>query len=106
MDDDCQQNAVPDGRARAERIRDIADEYLRSWADGEPVSVESILDAHEDLLPELEDELRKVRVIATAGGLDVRETLLGGGSSSEPARQDKLRHPATHRAVGFPARAA
>src|SRR4051812_14460840 len=52
--------------ARRSRVAAIVHEHLRRRQSGGDVSDVSIMAAHPDLMPELGEELRKVRIIAAA----------------------------------------
>ena len=57
----------PAGQEESTRqIGQIIDEYLRRRAAGEEVSEDSLIEAHPELMPELAEELRKLRLIRTA----------------------------------------
>ena len=55
-------------RERTARLRHVVDDCLRRRATGESVSDKSLIDTHPDLLPELAEELRKLRLIEAGGG--------------------------------------
>ena len=57
---------VDELRQRPQRIRQIVQDCIRRLAEGEGVSDESLIEAHADLMPELADELRKLKVIDAA----------------------------------------
>ena len=48
---------------RTGRLRQVVDDSLRRRAAGEPVSDESLIDTHPELMPELAEELRKLRLV-------------------------------------------
>ena len=48
---------------RDDRIRAVVAEILGQWVAGEGVSVEECLREHQDLLPELQQELHKIRLL-------------------------------------------
>jgi len=51
---------------RAARVRAAVDGLLRRWADGEAIDFEAALAAQPDLMPELADQVRAVRLLAEA----------------------------------------
>ena len=57
---------MPDPAAQVERsgrLRQVIDDCLRRRAEGKSVSEESLIDTHPDLMPELAEELGKLRLI-------------------------------------------
>jgi len=50
----------------SERVREVIADCLRRRAAGETVPDQSIIDAHPDLMPDLADELRKLRLVEAA----------------------------------------
>ena len=48
---------------RPERIRKAVEDCLRRRTAGETVSDQSIIEAHPELMPDLADELRKLRLV-------------------------------------------
>lgn len=55
-----------DQQERARRVRRVIDDCLSRRASGEEVSDQSVIETHPDLLPELAEELRKLRLIEVA----------------------------------------
>jgi hypothetical protein len=55
-----------DHAGRAAKVRDVIEDCLRRRAVGEGVSDESLIASHPDLMPELGEELRKLRIIGAA----------------------------------------
>ena len=51
---------------RATRIQHVVDDCLLARAKGQVIIDESLIQAHPDLMPELADELRKLRMIEQA----------------------------------------
>ena len=51
---------------RGERIRTVVAEFLRRRAEGEELSAETLIRAHPELMPELEQELARLKPIAEA----------------------------------------
>ena len=58
---------MTDQSSKYEQIRQITEEWLRQWAAGEPSTIESLVEDHPDLMPELGEELPKLMKIAQAG---------------------------------------
>lgn len=58
---------------KRKRITEIAADCLRRWGAGESFSEESIMEAHSELMPELADELHKIRLIANAASWAERD---------------------------------
>ena len=56
----------PRPEEKLERIRRIADDCLRGWAAGERISESALAESHPDLMPELAEELRRLRLIHEA----------------------------------------
>jgi tRNA A-37 threonylcarbamoyl transferase component Bud32/ribosomal protein S27E len=71
---------------RTGRLRQVIDNCLRRRAEGESVSEESLIDTHPDLMPELADELRKLRLIEA--GRRQAEDGSGLAETIEHERQD------------------
>ena len=65
-------------REVADRAREVVVDCLRHRASGEAISDESLLRAHPDLRPDLDNELRRLRVIDAArdgaSAADVRDS--------------------------------
>jgi len=61
--DDAGNGAVGD---RSRRVREVVRSCLRRRAAGEAVPDQSIIDAHPELMPDLAEELRKLRIIEAA----------------------------------------
>lgn len=51
---------------RSDRIRLVVGECQRRWSQGESVSDQSIIDTHPELMPELAEELRLLRLVQQA----------------------------------------
>jgi WD40 repeat protein len=66
MSDQIYLHAQADDRERAQRLRHLINDCLRRRAAGQEVSDQSLLEAHPDLMPELERELRNLRLIQEA----------------------------------------
>ena len=54
------------GKQRAQQIRQIVKDCLLGRADGQVITDESLMESHPDLMPELADELRNLRMIEQA----------------------------------------
>ncbi len=54
------------GKQRAQKIRQIVKDCLLGRADGQVITDESLIESHPDLMPELADELRNLRMIEEA----------------------------------------
>lgn len=52
---------------RQQRVKDVVNRCVVRWADGHTLGDKDIIDAHPELMPELAQELKKVRLIAGAG---------------------------------------
>src|SRR5262245_40420282 len=72
--------------ARAVRARDVAEDCLRRRHAGEHLPDDAVLDGHPELLPELGDELRKLRVIERAVEVPLPED---PPTVNEPKRPDR-----------------
>jgi serine/threonine protein kinase len=59
-------NAVRDGSEKSTCVRQAVAEFLYRRADGDPVAEEAVVAAHPELMPELGEELRRLRLIAAA----------------------------------------
>jgi serine/threonine protein kinase len=80
-----------EGRDRAERIRQIADDCLRRWGRGEAFSETELIRANPDLLPELAAALQQIRRIAQAEqGCD-----LDGARPPQPGETTAVDHVAS-----------
>ncbi len=84
-------------RARPERIREIVDSCLSRWAAGESFSEAMIVQSHPDLMPELGEELRKIRLITAAGA---RETPPREVGDTRVEENPSNRMPSTTRQQG------
>ena len=86
---DASQNERRD--ERGERIRAVVAEFLRRRAEGEELSAEALIRAHPELMPELEQELARLKPIAEARDAAEKThqsdaTVTGGGIHEAEAR--------------------
>ena len=67
-DSESQESQVPE--LISERIQKVVNDCLRRRKKGEDLAENSIIAAHPDLMPQLGEELRKIRRVASARGTD------------------------------------
>ena len=57
---------APYGMDRAKKIRSLTDECVRRWAAGDHFSERKLVSDHPDLMPELAEQVRRVKMLAQA----------------------------------------
>jgi serine/threonine protein kinase len=91
--------AADDGH-RAERVRQVINDYLARRAAGELLSEKQLLDAHPHLLPELADGLARIRrVFQSSGKTHEPQTTPALRNWGEPSRGLHIRCPHCHNAI-------
>ena len=76
-----------DDQSRADRIQQIANDFLHRRASGEEISDESIIAAHPDLMPELSKWLRAASLLQTGKWREEGNRQPGTAEFSDPAIQ-------------------
>ncbi len=83
---------------RAERIREIVDDYLQQRAHGNAISDESILTGHPELMPELAEQLRYVELFRAAQ-IDAEEYDSAKDDATRRSRSSQTSANAEYRGV-------
>lgn len=67
-------DGTDDSRTRQERIRELVAEVMRRRRAGEPVSDEQVIDEHEELMPELGEELTRASQMEQPPGATAQDS--------------------------------
>ena len=96
---------------RSEQIRRVVDDCLRRRAQGEALPDKSLIDAHSELMPELAEELRRLRLVKAARqeaealeAAETHEVDASVGDPDVPPASDRglhVRCPHCHNAVAL-----
>ena len=90
---------VSENDERRARIGGVVDDCLRRWAKGESLEEEALFEAHRDLMPELTEELEKVRRLVAADDTDLPGFHLPSSAAHEPSGDSstiRIRCPLCH----------